>query len=233
MFLENAITSRNDNEYLFCSLVCMIFLTMDLLSYLYVYYIVGVFHFIVSCSVFFFTTTYIISDIIVEVYGYKYARRIIWFSLICEGIFSAFIYILGNFHFKHIEFDNQVNLILSKDILRIFLTSVITTPVGDFVNSYAISKWKILLRGKYFLLRSIGATSLGVIVYCILTQSMLFYGVLSFHHLAILIGSSIMFKILFTAACAIPASVIMFLLKRVEKIDHYDYGTSYNPFKLT
>ncbi|EKD54010.1 MAG: hypothetical protein ACD_60C00132G0016 [uncultured bacterium] len=229
---ETCDTQSRNREYPLFPLICMIFLTMDLLSYLYVYYIIGIFHFIVSCSVFFFTTTYIISDIIVEVYGYSCARRIIWFSLICEGIFSACIYILGNVHFNNIEFNNQANSILSKNIFRIFLTSLITTPVGDFVNSFAISRWKILLNGKYFILRSIFATSLGIIVYCLLTQTMLFYGILSFKHLALLIGSSIMFKILFVTICAIPATLIMFFLKKFEKSDPYDFGINYNPFKL-
>lgn len=229
--LVNPSLSRN-REYLLCSLICMIFITFDLLSYIYVYYIIGISHFIVSCSVFFFTMTYIISDLIVEVYGYTYARRVIWFSLICEGIFSLCLYTLGNIQFNHIEFNNNANTILSHDILRVFFISLITTPIGDFINSYAISKWKIFLQGKYFIFRVVCATSLGVIVYCIITQSMLFYDKLDFHHLAILIGSSIMFKILFITVCAIPASLIMIALKKIEKSDPYDYGINYNPFKL-
>lgn len=228
--MKNKIPTRTN--YIFFPLICLIFLTMDLLSYLYVYYIIEIFHFIVSCSVFFFTATYIISDIIVEVYGYSYARRVIWFSLICEGIFSICLYFLGNIHFNNVRVNNNANIILSQGILRIFLTSIITTPIGDFVNSFAISRWKIFLKGKYFILRSIFATSLGIIVYCCLTQTMLFYGVLSIKNLLILIGSSIIFKILFVTICAVPASMFMTLLKKVEQCDHYDYSINYNPFRL-
>lgn len=217
--------------YIFYPLVCMVYLTLDLMSYLYVYYIVDIHHFILSFSVFFFTTTYMVTDIIVEVYGYRYARRLIWFGLICEAIFTLFIYLFGNIHFTVVN-DNHINTIISQDILRIFFTSLLTTPVGDFVNSFAISRWKIHLKGKYFGLRSICATTLGIAIYCILSHTMLFYGILSFKQLCTLIGSSILFKFLYVTICAIPASIIMRLLKRADQLDQYDYDVNYNPFCL-
>lgn len=217
--------------FIFYSLACMLYITLDLLSYLYVYYIVDIHHFILSFSVFFFTTTYMITDIVVEVYGYRYARRLIWFGLICETVFSLSIYLLGKCHLTVVD-SNYINTILSQDILRIFLSSLLTTPVGDFVNSFAISRWKINLKGKYFGLRSIFATTLGIVVYCILSHTTLFYGVLKFKQLCMLIGSSILFKFIYIAICAIPASLIMRLLKRIEQVDQYDYNVNYNPFSL-
>ena len=223
--------SSRQNGYIFYSLICMIYITLDLMSYIYVYYIVDIHHFILSFSVFFFTTTYMLTDIVVEVYGYRYARRLIWFGLTCEAIFSCFIYILGVVHFNVVE-NNAVNTILSQGIIRIFLTSLVTTPVGDFVNSFTISRWKIYLKGKYFGLRSIAATSLGLIIYCLLSHTMLFYGVLNFRQLFTLIGSSLLFKFIYISICAIPTSFIMRLLKRVEQLDQYDYNVNYNPFRL-
>lgn len=220
--------SGNYNLYPF---ICMIYLTLDLLSYLYVYYIVNICSFVLSLSVFFFTTTYIVTDIVVETYGYKYARRLIWLGLICEAFFSFFVYILASLHLNVVS-TNHINIILSQNILRIFIASLITTPVGDFVNSYAISKWKIHFKGKYFALRSIFATTLGIIVYCIISHTILFYGVISINHLIILMASSILFKFLYVSICALPANILMRLVKSVDKVDQYDFNTNYNPFYL-
>lgn len=229
---ENVVSMPlKSTGYMFYSLACMLYITLDLMSYLYVYYIVDLHHFILSFSVFFFTTTYMITDVVVEVYGYRYARRLIWFGLICEAFFSLFIYVLGNSHFTVVN-NNHINTILSQDILRIFLSSLLTTPVGDFVNSFVISRWKIHLKGKYFGFRSICAATLGIIVYCILSHTTLFYGVLSFNQLCTLIGSSILFKFIYITICAIPASFIMRFLKRADQIDQYDHNVNYNPFCL-
>lgn len=228
--MEN-IETKNQAKYF--PLLCMIFLTLDLTSYLYVYYIVGIFDFIISCSVIFFTATYMIADIVVEIYGYRYARKMIWFGLACEGIFAFSIYIFGHVHFSVVHYNNHENTLLADDILWIFFTSLITTPIGDFINSYAISKWKILLKGKYFIFRSISSTALGIIIYCLITQTMLFHGVLDFKKLATLIGSSILFKLICVLISSIPANIIMLLLKRAEHSDHFDYNISYNPFKIT
>ncbi len=231
--------SQKDNEdsafpsagYKFYSFICMLYLTLDLLSYIYVYYIVNVENFILSFSAVFFTTTYVITDIVVEVYGYRYARRLIWFGLMCEACFSLLIFVIGNIHFQTVK-DNHINILLSNNILRIFISSLLTTPIGDFINSIAISRWRIYLKGKYFILRSICSTALGLIVYCILSHTTLFYGVLSAKELFTLIGTTLLFKISFVSICAIPASYIMRLLKRIEKLDRYDYGVNYNPFKF-
>jgi len=217
--------------YIFYSLACMLYLTLDLMSYLYVYYIVDIHHFILSFSVFFFTTTYMITDIIVEVYGYRYARRLIWFGLICEAIFAVFIYIVGNLNFTVVS-TNHINTILSQDIIRIFLSSLVTTPVGDFINSYAFSRWKIQLKGEFFSIRFICATTLGIVIYCILSHTTLFYGVLNFKQLCELIGSSILFKFIYITVCAIPAKYIMRVLKKADQIDQYDHNINYNPFSL-
>lgn len=171
------------------------------------------------------------TDIVVEVYGYGYARRLIWFGLICEAVFALCIYMLGNMHFTVVN-SNHVNTVLSQHIVRIFVSSLLTTPVGDFVNSFAMSRWKIHLKGKYSGLRSICAATLGIVVYCILSHTTLFYGVLTFNQLCILIGSSILFKFIYVCICAIPASFMMRYLKHAEQIDQYDYNVNYNPFSL-
>jgi len=222
---------KTSSNYKFYPLLCMIYLTLDLMSYLYVYYVVDIHHFILSLSIFFFTTTYMLTDIIVEVYGYTYARRLIWFGLICEATFSLFIFILGHLHLNTVT-NNHLNMILSQDIGRIFLVSLLTTPVGDFVNSFSISRWKIYLKGKYFGLRSICSTTLGIVVYCILSHTMLFYGVLPFKKLVVLMASSILFKFIYVTICAIPSSIIMRILRRADHADHYDYNVNYNPFLL-
>jgi queuosine precursor transporter len=230
--VNNKKDKKNTPSTLFLPLLCMLFLMMDIMSYLYVYYIIDIFHIILSCSVFFFTATYIIMDIVVEVYGYSYARQIIWFSLICEAFFSISIFFLAHLHLNAVVNNSNINILLSKNIIRIFLTSIFTTPIGDFINSFALSKWKILLKGKFFILRSILSSALGVIVYCVLAHTMLFWKVLNIQQLTVLILSSIVFKLLLILIFSIPSALIVFILKKLEGKNIYDTQINYNPFKL-
>ncbi len=231
IYSEKNIDGMKRNGYKYYSLICMIYLTLDLLSYLYVYYILNVEHLILSFSAIFFTATYIITDIVVEVYGYSFARRLIWCGLICEAIFTLFILLVGAIHIHSLH-DNNINVILSNNILRIFVASLITTPVGDFVNSYVISRWKIHLKGKYFGIRSICATALGLIVYCVLSHTLLFINVLHLKQLITLILTTLIFKLTFVCVCSLPAGLFMRIIKKSEGLDHYDFDVNYNPFKF-
>ena len=54
---------------------------------------------------------------------------------------------------------------------RVAIASFLAIFVGAFINAYAISKWKILLRGRYFWLRSLGASAIGEFIFTIVPFS--------------------------------------------------------------
>lgn len=51
--------------------------------------IIGLFGVGVSVTVLYFPLTYLIGDILTEVYGYAAARRVIWISMLCSIVGSA------------------------------------------------------------------------------------------------------------------------------------------------
>ena len=51
--------------------------------------IIAVYHIGVSVTVLYFPITYLIGDVLTEVYGYAHSRRVIWISMFCSIIGSA------------------------------------------------------------------------------------------------------------------------------------------------
>lgn len=179
-----------------------------------------------------FPLTYILGDIIAEVYGYSMARRVIWFSLGCEIIFATLIWLIVQVptapNFPHqAEYKDVFD-----PILRFVLSCIIGDIISSFINIYAISKFKILLQGKNFILRSIAATAVGEAVMNIIACSLAFFGITPYLMVLKVILYAYLLELFYAAIFAIPALFIIMMLKRLEKIDAYDYNINYNPFKL-
>ena len=62
---------------------------------------------------------------------------------------------------------------------RVTLSGSASDIVGDFVNIYALSKWKVLLNGSLFWIRSVSSTSIGEIANTIVNYLILLGGIVS------------------------------------------------------
>jgi uncharacterized integral membrane protein (TIGR00697 family) len=139
-----------------------------------------------GAGVLFFPISYIIGDVLTEVYGYANARRCVWmgfFALLFMAFMSYVVVamppapgwalasgdhvILG----QVVQAPNQAAYeSVFGSTWRIVLASLIAFWSGEFVNSFVLSKMKILTQGKHLWSRTIGSTVFGEAV-----DSALFY----------------------------------------------------------
>lgn len=172
-------------------------------------------------------------DIIAEVYGYKISRQIIWYSFIAMFIFDMLPALIikipsPSFWTHQASYDFIVG-----HLPRTFLGDFIAINAGQFLNVYILTKWKVVVRGKYFALRSLCATAIGEAVFTILAFSIMFVGTMPFS----VWGQAMLFSYIFKAAFAFiavyPALFLTRIIKKVENLDVYDTHTNFNPFSLT
>jgi uncharacterized PurR-regulated membrane protein YhhQ (DUF165 family) len=112
------------------------------------------------------------------------------------------------------------------------LSGTLGLLVSSFVNIYLVSKWKILVKGRFFWLRSLGASAAGELCLSIIGFSIAFYGKIPYLNIVKLIFAAWLFKSAFTLVGIAPASFIANFLKKFEGIDVFDYTTNFNPFVL-
>src|SRR5580700_10912403 len=84
-----ASMSRDIAEFRFINLLTALNVTFLLVSDFTGARIIGVYGVGVSVTVLYFPITYLIGDILTEVYGYAQARRVIWISMFCSIAGSA------------------------------------------------------------------------------------------------------------------------------------------------
>ena len=179
-----------------------------------------------------FPIAYIINDVIVEVWGYRKARLIIW-SGFAVNILAVLFFSLAIVVPAAPFWQNQsaFSTILGSTP-RIILASLMAYLVGSFLNAFVMSKVKIMMKGKDFSVRAILSTLVGETADSMIFITIAFAGNLP---LNILIGMII------TQAClktvyeilVLPFTIIAVKwVKKVEGVDSYDDSISYNPFLI-
>jgi len=213
-------------------LLAMLYAIIIVSSTTLVYKIIEIHEFIITAGALLTPVWYFLGDVIAEVYGYKISRRLIWFGLICECVFvllcSSLIHLPSPGYWHQQE---AYNIVLS-GLPRIFIGSIVGTILGTFINVYLVTKWKILMKGKYFWLRGLGANVIGQLIFSSATALIDLLGVIPVADIIKVILSAYLIKITIVPILAIPSAFLASYLKKVEGIDTYDYTTNFNPFKL-
>ncbi len=172
---------------------------------------------------------FILSDIITEIYGYKISRQIIWFSFLCLFIFSILCSIALHAPSPNFWHGQSAYELVLGDLIRITASGLIAYIISGTMNIYLLVKWKLLLKGKYFLLRSLCASTIGEFVYTVLAVVMIQFHILAWGEMEKIIITSYSIKVICTLLSALPANFIVSLLRQneitVETDDHI------NPFK--
>ncbi len=180
-----------------------------------------------------FPVSYILGDILTEVYGYKQARRVIWLGFVCNLIAVAAIW-LGQILPPAPIFDAQTayERILG-NTPRFLVASFAAYLAGEFANSYVLARMKVRTHGRWLWMRTIGSTIVGQGIDTVIVLTAGFLGVLPPAILGTMIVSHWAIKVLYETVATPLTYLIVGFLKKREGTDTYDYGTDFNPLNVT
>jgi uncharacterized integral membrane protein (TIGR00697 family) len=187
---------------------------------------------ILPAAIIIFPLSYIIGDVLTEVYGYQQARRVIWLGFLCNAVTVLAIWI-GKVLPPAPVFEAQsaYDRILGSTP-RFLLASFIAYLAGEFTNSFVLAKMKILTKGRWLWTRTIGSTLVGQGVDTVVVLTIAFAGVLPLTVLGIMILSHWLVKTIYETVATPLTYVVVGYLKRKEGIDVYDYGIDFNPLRV-
>lgn len=185
-----------------------------------------------SVASLYFPVTYIISDILTEVYGYSRARRAIWIVLIAS-ILSTVVYQFALWVPPATSFEHQSAYEIVLGVIpRIVVFGWIAVFVGDIANNYVLAKLKVWTNGRALWLRTITSTIIGQGLNTAIFYTGALSGILPSDILVSAIlwawALKVLIEVMFTPATYLCVGY----LKRKEGIDVYDVKTDFNPIKL-
>jgi len=185
-----------------------------------------------GAGVLFFPISYIIGDVLTEVYGYARARRVIWtgFAALAFMAFMAWIVVAlpaadgwpGQASYEFVFGNSR----------RIVIASMTAFCVGEFANSYVLARMKLWTGGKQLWARTIGSTVVGQGFDSLIFYPLAFYGLAGWppEQLYEVVLSQWLIKTAWEAALTPVTYMVVGALKRREGVDIFDEGTDFNPF---
>ena len=188
-----------------------------------------------GAGILFFPISYVIGDILTEVYGYGRARRCIWagFVAMLFMVFMSFVVVklppdagwTGQAAYESVF----------GQVPRIVLASIIAFWAGEFANSFVLAKMKIWTQGRHLWSRTIGSTIVGQGVDSLLFYPLAFYGAPDWPVEAMLMvmASQFILKVCWEVLLTPVTYAVVGFLKRREGVDVFDTDTDFTPFKAS
>lgn len=188
-----------------------------------------------SGAVVIFPISYIINDLLTEVYGYRRAMMVIWMGF----VLSAFVAVAAQLVSWLPEPIYPENKEVASSFNRLFglvprttVASLLAFILGSQINAFVMSKMKVATKGRGFGWRAILSTLAGELSDSIIFYPLAFAGVMPARAILSIILTQVTVKTLYEVLILPLTTVLARRLKKAEGIDTYDYDISYNPFIL-
>ena len=176
--------------------------------------------------------SFLLSDVLTEVYGYAASRRVIWLGLGANLIFVVVAEIVLVLPSASFWTDQAAYVSILGYAPRILAGAAVSYFAGDFANSFVMSRMKVFTKGRYLWSRSITSTIIGQGIDSLVFVSIAFAGTIPLGQIRNVILTLWIFKVGYETIGTPLTYLAVNFLKRVENLDTFDIGVSYTPFSL-
>ena len=198
-----------------------------------------------TCGFIVFPISYILNDVIAEVWGFRKARLIIWLGFAMNFLVAA----LGGIACAlpaTVPGSDEAFKQVCAFMPQVVIASLLAFIVGSFLNAWVMSRMKLADRSKghfnyYFSLRAIASTLVGEGADSIIFFPLAFYifplivdgePKVTFDIMIGLMLTQVVAKTLYEIV-VLPITIkVVKLVKRYEETDVYDENISYNAFNI-
>ncbi|HUF90848.1 MAG TPA: queuosine precursor transporter [Candidatus Limnocylindria bacterium] len=187
---------------------------------------------VLTAAIVIFPLSYVIADVLTEVWGYGAARRVIWLGFACNAVLVAAVWVGGALPPAPFWTGEAAYQEIFSHTPRILLASFLAYLVGEFANAFVLARLKIATRGRWLWLRTIGSTVVGQALDTSVFVTVAFAGTVPASVLAVMMGGQYVLKVVYEAAATPLTYAAVAWLKRAEQVDTFDHDTDFNPIRL-
>lgn len=207
-----------------------------------------------GAGILFFPVSYVLGDVLTEVYGYANARRCVWmgfFALLFMAFMSFVVVAMApspgwgcasssDPRFAGLVAQHGAGAICQTtyesvfgSTWRIVLASLLAFWAGEFVNSFVLARMKVMTGGKHLWSRTIGSTFFGQAVDSAIFYPVAFLGTWETQDVLTVMVTNWAMKVVWEAVLTPVTYGVVGWLKSREGVDIYDTDTEFSPFAKT
>lgn len=186
--------------------------------------------FVFGAGILFFPVSYVLGDVLTEVYGYARARRCIWVGF-AALLFMAFMSwaVVAMPPAAGWTGQGAYEAVFGQ-VPRIVFASIAAFWAGEFVNAYVLARMKVWTRGRALWTRTIGSTVVGQAVDSAIFYPLAFLHVWPTRQVATVMVTNWAMKVAWEVVLTPLTYAVVGWLKRREGVEVFDTATDFSPF---
>jgi uncharacterized integral membrane protein (TIGR00697 family) len=227
---QSTAPARHSNWFL---LVAALFVTALIVSNIIAVKLIDVAGFILPAAIIIFPVSYILGDVLTEVYGYARARQVIWLGFLCNLVAVVAIWIGGMLPAAGFWGGQEAYDAILGTVPRILAASFVAYLIGELVNAYVLARLKVAMEGRHLWVRTIGSTLVGQLLDSAIFITIAFAGVMPAEVLVGAIVTQWLVKSGYEALATPLTYAAVGFLKRADDVDVYDRDLHFRPFSVS
>ncbi len=227
---QTTAPARHSNWFL---LVAALFVTCLIVSNIIAVKLIDVAGYILPAAIIIFPVSYILGDVLTEVYGYARARQVIWLGFLCNFVAVVAIAIGGVLPAAGFWGGQEAYDTILGYVPRILGASFVAYLVGELVNAYVLARLKVAMEGRHLWVRTIGSTLVGQLLDSAIFVTVAFAGVMPAEVLVGAVITQWLVKSAYEALATPLTYAAVGFLKRVDDVDVYDRDLHFRPFTIS
>jgi uncharacterized integral membrane protein (TIGR00697 family) len=187
---------------------------------------------VLSAAIVIFPLSYVLGDVLTEVWGYGATRRVIWLGFACNALMVSGIWLGGALPAAPFWKGQGAYDEILGHTPRVLVASFVAYLAGEFANAFVLAKLKIATSGRWLWMRTIGSTLVGQAFDTVVFVALAFAGTVPGAVLTGIIAAQWAVKVAYEAAATPLTYAAVGYLKTSERVDTYDVETDFNPVRL-
>ncbi|NIJ24487.1 queuosine precursor transporter [Sphingomonas japonica] len=186
--------------------------------------------FVFGAGILFFPVSYVLGDVLTEVYGYARARRCIWAGFAALLFLAVMCWVVVSLPPAPGWEGQAAYEAVFGQVWRIVVASIVAFWAGEFVNSFVLAKLKVATGGRHLWTRTIGSTVVGQAIDSLLFYPIAFLGIWSTEQVLTVMVTNWALKVGWEVMLTPATYLVVGRLKRAEGVDLFDRDTDFTPF---
>ena len=142
-------------------LVTGLFVTVLVISNIIAVKLVTAGPLVLTAAIVLFPLSYILADVLTEVYGYAVARQVIWIGFLCNVVAVCAMMIGGLLPAAPFWQEQEAYDAILGFSARLLAASFLAYLGGEFLNAFVLAKLKLRTGGRHLWLRTVSSTLVG------------------------------------------------------------------------
>ncbi|MBB5281283.1 queuosine precursor transporter [Pacificimonas flava] len=184
-----------------------------------------------GAGILFFPLSYVLGDVLTEVYGYARARRVIWTGFAALAFMALMSWVVVALP----PADGWGGQAAYEEVFgitgRIVLASISAFWAGELANAFVMAKMKLLTGGRMLWTRTIGSTVVGQGIDSLIFYPVAFLGVWETDLVFTVMATNYLMKVVWEAVLTPLTYQVVGWMKHAEGVEVFDSDTDFSPFR--